>query len=279
MLRTNIPDSHKLIEIKNLILCSPSFDENVKNIINNIFDIIIKYLIINNNSIKTINSNNSSSLNVQNNFNFNCLDNQFSISNFSDLNIKIFSSSELKKYHMIYDEKTKNINELINIYIKRVNDIKNDCNGFKINYDSTISSNMNDDIPLSFMQNNNHDNKYKKNKEISVSRLLDWENNYKSADTGYEYKNIHEEIIKLKNEKIILDNLIELLKNYLIINEKVFYKFCVQNKNIDKYKKYTSETFEIFKNCCCYNMDEISDNIIFHKKLIIKLFEMNFLHI
>ena len=131
------------------------------------------------------------------------------------------------------------------------------------------------------MENNipyNKNEKYKKRKELNNQKVIDWENNYILEDTGYEYKNIHEEIIKLKNEKIIIDNLIELIKNYLIINEKVYYYFLYQNINIDKLKKYTNKTFEIFKNCCCYNIDDISDNNIFHKKLIIKLFEMNLLH-
>ena len=60
----------------------------------------------------------------------------------------MFSSSELKKYHIIYDEKTKNINELINIYIKRVNYIKNIFNGINLTYDSTVTINTNDDVSL-----------------------------------------------------------------------------------------------------------------------------------
>ena len=64
MLRSNIPDSNKLIEIKNLILCSPSLDENIKDMFNNIFDIIKKFAANNNNSfsIKTLNPYNNSSL-------------------------------------------------------------------------------------------------------------------------------------------------------------------------------------------------------------------------
>ena len=103
-------------------------------------------------------------------------------------------------------------------------------------------------------------------------------NSCKHEDTAYEYKNIQEEILKLKNEKIIINNLIELIKNYLIINEKIFQYFMVENNNIDKYKKYLNKTFTIFKDCCYCNIDEMSDNNIFYKKLIVKLFEISFLH-
>ena len=291
MIRSNIPDSHKLIEIKNIILSCPSFDENIKNIINNIFDLM--NILLTNNFIEkyhstievsnTINTNNASS-------NFATLHfENYNKSNdllfFTELNIKIFSSSELKKYHIIYNEKEKNINELIDIYTKRVDDIKNNINGIKFSYETSISSNNNDDIEchniyknINYYENNNI--KINK-KEINIPRISDTNNNNnsKQLDPGYDYKNIHEEIMKLKNEKIIIDNLIELIKNYLIINEKIFQHFIVQNKNIDKYKKYSNKIFKIFKECCYYNIDDISDNNIFYKKLIIKLFEISFLHI
>ena len=291
MIRSNIPDSHKLIEIKNIILSCPSFDENIKNIINNIFDLM--NILLTNNFIEkyhstieasnSINSNNASS-------NFTTLHfENYNKNNdplfFTELNIKIFSSSELKKYHIIYNEKEKNINELIDIYTKLVDDIKNNINGIKFSYETSISSNNNDDIEChNIYKNINYyeNNKIKINKkEINIPRISDTNNNNntKQLDSIYDYKNIHEEIMKLKNEKIIIDNLIELIKNYLIINEKIFQHFIVQNKNIDKYKKYSNKIFKIFKECCYYNIDDISDNNIFYKKLIIKLFEISFLHI
>jgi len=272
MISSNIPDSNKLIEIKNIILCSPSFDENLKNIINNIFDIIIKLLTnnyINETTIynKTITSNNITSipiLNLDKNLENINLENKFNYSYFSELNKKIFSSSELKKYYNIYNEKTNNLNELIDIYIKCVDEIKININGIKFSYETTISNSINEDISFNVKNKTNIQNMY---------------NNYKLEDTGYEYKNIRDEILRLKNEKIIIDNLIELIKNYLIINEKVFQNLSIQNKNIDTFKKYLNKIFTIFKECCCYNIDDISDNQIFHKKLIINLFETNILHL
>ena len=269
IIKLNIPDKNKLIEIKNMILNSPIFDENIKNIINNIFDIFIK-LISNNN--KSFNNEVKFNLNVDNN---KFLENPTNRSYFSELNIKIFSSSELKKFSSLYDEKSKDINELIDIYINRAKNIKNNVNGIKISYDSSISSNTNEDILLSNIKKN----KNEKIKEINIQTIDEIDKINKQEDIGYQYKNIHEEIIKLKNEKIIIDNLIELIKNYLIINEKIFQYFLDQKINNDRYKKYSKKIFKIFKESCCYNMDDISDNNIFQKKLIIKLFETIFLHL
>ena len=55
--------------------------------------------------------------------------------------------------------------------------------------------------------------------------------------------------MRIKNDKMIFDNLIELIKNYLIINEKVFYYFLVKNKNTDKFKKSANKIFGVFKEC------------------------------
>ena len=272
MIRLNIPDSYKLIEIKNIILSSPSFDENIKNIINNIFDIITKLLTINNIENYTINNSNINDSYKYNLDNDN-LDNKLNLSFFNEINIKIFSSSELKKYYSIYDEKIKNINELIDIYIMRVNDIKNNINGLKFAYESTVSSNINEDISIKY----NNSTKNEGKKEMNILKSLKSNNNYEQIDTGYEYKKINDEIIKLKNEQIIFDNSIELIKNYLIINEKIIQYFFVNKKSIDKYKKYSNKIYNIFKESYFYNIDDISDNQIFNKKLIFKLLEKNLL--
>ena len=273
ILTSSIPDSHKLIEIKNIILSSPSFDENIKTIINAIFDVIViiltnDYIVKNHHfhsitSIKNIKNVNRNSKNINANFN---KENNFNELFYTELNIKIFSSSELKKYQIIYNENNNNINDLIDIYIKRVDDIKNNISSLKLFYDTSISSNINEDI-------NYYDNKRKNINQSDINI-----NCCKPEELGSEYKDIHEEILKLKNEKVIIDNLIELIKNYLIINEKIFQYYMVDNKNIDKYKKYLNKIFTIFKDCCYYNIDDISDNNIFYRKLIIKLFEISFLH-
>ena len=262
IINSNLPDINKLSEIKNILIDS-SLDKNIKSVIDNIFEIINSLLIDNanynsldiNNNVKTISSNNNINTNqmtyVINHNNNNDLQNTF----FSEFNTKIFSSSELKKYHIIYSQNIKNMSELIKIYEKRVNDIKNNINNIKLNLDSTVSD-----------QNNNISfNNKKNNFDERIDNVL------------YDYKNISDEIIKLKQEKIIFDNTIELIKNFLVMNEKIFIFFVQKKNNVEQYKQYSQKIFNILRKNICDSLDDISDNNIFLKKLITKLLEANFL--
>ena len=226
-----LPDINTLSQIKKEILNS-SFDNNIKNMIKNIFDFIIK-LISNNTINNTIDINN--------------IDNAKNIKNFfyNELNNKLFSSSELKKYHLIYSKNIKNIGDLIKIYETKIDEIKNNINNIKLNLDSTISE-----------QNN-----------ISFNNKVD--------NSIYDYKNIGDEILKLKQEKIIFDNTIELIKNFLVMNEKIFNFFVEKKNNVEQFSQYSKKIFNIFKKSISYNLEETSDNNIFLKKLITKLLEIN----
>ena len=262
IINSNLPDLNKLSEIKNILIDS-SLDKNIKSIINNIFEIINSLLTDNanynsldiNNNVKTISSNNNINANQMTyaiNHNKNSdLQKIF----FSEFNTKIFSSSELKKYHIIYSQNIKNMSELIKIYEKRVNDIKNNINNIKLNLDSTVSD-----------QNNNISfNNKKNNFDERIDNVL------------YDYKNISDEIIKLKQEKIIFDNTIELIKNFLVMNEKIFIFFVQKKNNVEQYKQYSQKIFNVLRKNICDSLDDISDNNIFLKKLITKLLEANFL--
>ena len=147
------------------------------------------------------------------------------------------------------------MSELIKIYEKRVNDIKNNINNIKLNLDSTVSD-----------QNNNISfNNKKNNFDERIDNVL------------YDYKNISDEIIKLKQEKIIFDNTIELIKNFLVMNEKIFIFFVQKKNNVEQYKQYSQKIFNVLRKNICDSLDDISDNNIFLKKLITKLLEANFL--
>ena len=241
ILGINIPDNNTLFQIKNIILNSSPFNLKIKNIINNIFDtlnILLSKCFKNKNNMEYKNSNDAIKIE-------DVVDEilEMKLSSYKELNKKIFSSSELKNYYTLYDEKVKNVNELISIYYNNLNEIKNILNGIKI-FDSSISNNINEDIALNY---NKNDSK------------------------------INDEFIKMKNEKIMMDNSIEIIKNYLVINEKIIENFLNRKINMDFLKKYTKEIFNAFRGSYCYNLDDISDNHIFNKKLIIKLFEINYL--
>ena len=249
IINSNLTDINKLSQIKNTIMNS-SLNNNIKNIIQNVFDIMAKIInVLEHNSIDLNNKNNKQMTYIINNKN-DVINNLF----FSELNGKLFSSSELKKYHLIYSKNTKNITELIKIYEKRTNDIKKNFGKIKLNYDSTISEQNN----ISF--NNN--------KKIKLDEKID--------NNVYDYKTLKDEILFLKQEKIIFDNTIELIKNYLMINEKICNFFFERKHNIEQFKHYSIKIFNLFKESICFNLEDISDNHIFLRKLIIKLIEVKF---
>ena len=240
-----LPDINTLSQIKNEILNS-SFDNNIKNVIKNIFEFINKLISNNtiNNTIDVNNIDNTKNIAINNN-NKNFLKKIF----YTELNNKLFSSSELKKYHLIYSKNIKNIGDLIKIYETKIDEIKNNINNIKLNLDSTISE-----------QNN-----------ISFNNKVD--------NSIYDFKNIGDEILKLKQEKIIFDNTIELIKNFLVMNEKIFNFFVEKKNNIEQFSQYSKKIFNIFKKSISYNLEETSDNNIFLKKLITKLLENNFIKV
>ena len=252
IINSNLPDTNKLSQIKATIMNSSFLNNNIKNAINNIFDIIIKLLNhMYYNSLDINNNMNQKTYVMENNSDNNFLSKKII---FSELNGKLFSSSELKKYHLIYNKNIKNINDLIRIYEKRTNNIKNNLNNIKLNFDSTISE--------------QNDISFGNKKNIVDERNID--------NTVYDYKNVKDEIVKLKQEKIIFDNTIELIKNFMIVNEKIFNFFFEKKHNIEQFQLYSKKIYNIFKEIISYNMDDTTDNNIFLKKLITKLIELNF---
>ena len=209
IIKSNLPDTNKLSQIKATIMNSSFLNNNIKNAVNTIFDIIIKllnHMYYNSIDINNNNLNQKTYMMDNNKDNNNCFNKKII---FSEINGKLFSSSELKKYHLIYSKNVKNINELIKIYEKRTNNIKNNLNNIKLNLDSTISE--------------QNDISFGNKKNIVDDRNIE--------NTVYDYKNVKDEILKLKQEKIIFDNTIELVKNYLIMNEKIFNFFFGKKHN------------------------------------------------
>jgi hypothetical protein len=89
-----------------------------------------------------------------------------------------------------------------------------------------------------------------------------------SSEQNIINHNIKEEIIKLKNENIINESFVEIIKNYLIVLEKVEIF-----SNDDNYKDNIYKIFNILKEGLSYRIDDLLDQDIFIRKLMIKLFE------
>ena len=170
----------------------------------------------------------------------------FFINLFLGINNNIFELSELNKYREIY-----NSSNIETIY-----------SHFKENCD--ILKNKIDEINI----------KIEKSHYLTTSNFTD-ELNFK-----YKRKNLIEGSFKLFNEKVIylkkfefeFINMNEFIKNYLVSQE-----ITIQIMN-DKGKKYIKfepieKLFNLFQDCLNYRIDEMEENIIFNRKLMIKLFK------
>ena len=90
----------------------------------------------------------------------------------------------------------------------------------------------------------------------------------KSSEKNDIDNNVKNEFNDLKNQSIINESLIEIIKNYLIVAEKI----KLYSNDID-YKDNSNKIFNIFSEGLNYRIEDISEKNAFMRKLIIKLFE------
>ena len=200
-------------KIKSLILQPSSIEEKTKNVINNFFTFLHSFLSDDIDDNKNMLSDNCNNIGVA--------------VDYEDLNKNIFSTSEYKKYLLIYQ--FSNINEIINVYYFIVNNSKKNLDKINLNKDTISES---------------------------------------SSEQNIINHNIKEEIIKLKNEHIVNESFAEIIKNYLIVLEKIE----IFSKD-DNYKDNLNKIFNILKEGLSYRIDDLLDKDIFIRKLMIKLFE------
>ena len=153
---------------------------------------------------------------------------------YEEFNKNIFSVSEYMKYLLIYE--FTNINEIINVFYFMINNSKQNLDKIKINKDTSLTNSSLD-------------------KNINSNNIID------------------EEIIILKNEKIINESLIEIIKNYLVVCEKI-----KKYSNDINYKDYLNKIFNIFIEGLYYRIDDLPDKDIFIRKLIYKLLKRILFH-
>ena len=118
-------------KIKNLILQPSSIEEKTKIMINNFFTSLDSFLaedndIDDNKNIFRVNYKNGSAI------------------DYEELNKNIFSTSEYKKYLLIYE--FSNINEIINVYYFIVNNSKKNMDKIKLNKDTISQSSSEQNI-------------------------------------------------------------------------------------------------------------------------------------
>ena len=165
---------------------------------------------------------------------------QLFIKLFFKINHKIFSSSEYKKYTKIYN--LKDIYSVYDTFKKTCDILKRQVYETHFEIDTT---NTNTDMDENFF------------------------NDSRRAYINSSYRIVNERILKLKKFEFDIINLNEFLKNYLVSQEIILQMIFNNNSNIIQFD-IIEKLFKLLEECLNFKIDEMSDNVIFHRKLIIK---------
>jgi len=170
------------------------------------------------------------------------------LNQFFDINKKIFSSSELIKYKIIYEDLP--ISNLISVFKEICDNLKKTIYNSKNDYDSDVSdfeeSNIFEEIKNSQFHNNN------------------------------TYHIVNQKIFGLKKFEFNYKIFMELLKNYLVSFEIIVNEIEVEieNKNRQKQIELGEELkilYNIFEDAVYFKMDRLDDDDIFNRKILLKL--------
>jgi hypothetical protein len=157
---------------------------------------------------------------------------------FYNINPKVFSSSELKKYYKIYN--TQNINVIFDIFGKTCECLKRQIYESHFEIDT-----VNTDIEDNFMNSRN----------VAIDS---------------SYRLVNERILKLKKLEFDFINLSEFVKNYLVSQEIIVKIIFSSDSDIIQFEPI-EKLFKLFEDCLNFKIDEMNDNVIFHRKLLIKM--------
>ena len=163
---------------------------------------------------------------------------KFFIKMFYNINPKVFSSSELKKYYKIYN--TQDIETIFEIFSKTCQCLKRQIN--------------------------------ETNFEVETANT-DMEDNYmnmKNVVIDSSYRLVNERIMKLKKLEFDFINLSEFVKNYLVSQEIMVKIIFNSDNNIIQFEPI-ERLFNLFEDCLNFKIDEMNDNVIFQRKLLIKI--------
>ena len=174
---------------------------------------------------------------------FNC---DFFIDIIFRINSDAFDLFELNKYRQIY-----NLSNINSIYLN----FKKICNELK---------NKTDEINLKINKSYN----LTETNFIEKTELKSERKNY--IDKSFKFFN--ERIISLKKFEFEFINMNDYIKNYLVSQEITIKMMYNLGKNHIKYEPI-EKLFNLFEDCLTYRINEMNDNIIFTRKLLIKLFK------
>ena len=162
------------------------------------------------------------------------------------MNENIFDLFELRKYREAY-----NLSNVDDIYTY----FKETCDGLK---------NKTDEINL----------KINKSHYLTGTNFTDRIifNNQRKDYLDNSFKIFNERIISLKKFEFEFINMSEYIKNYLIAQETTIDIMSDMGKKYVKFEPI-ERLFNLFEQCLNYRIDEMEQNIIFSRKLLIKIFK------
>ena len=227
-------NSKKMKELENLLSNEKNKNSELINELNSL-KLYSDELNQNISALKQQNQNNQNKLNKKNVFTP-----QLFIKLFYKINSKIFSSSEYKKYIKIYD--LKDIYAVYDAFKKTCDILKRQVYETHFEIDTT---NTNTDMDENLLQN---------------SRRVFINNSYRA---------VNERILKLKKFEFDIINLNEFVKNYLVSQEMIIQIIFNSNNNVIQFE-IIEKLFKLLEECLNFKIDEMSDNVIFHRKLLIR---------
>ena len=227
-------NSKKMKELENLLSNEKTKNSELANELNSLklySDELNKNISV----LKQQNQNHQNKLNKKNVFTP-----QLFIKLFYKINSKIFSSSEYKKYIKIYD--LKDIYDVYDAFKKTCEILKRQVYETHFEIDTT---NTNTDFDENLLQNS------------------------RRAFINNSYRAVNERILKLKKFEFDIINLNEFIKNYLVSQEMIIQMIFNSNNNVIQFD-IIEKLFKLLEECLNFKIDEMSDNVIFHRKLLIK---------
>ena len=173
---------------------------------------------------------------------------------FFEINKKIFSSSELIKYRNMYNNLPTS--QIIKVFKETCNNLKKTIHSLRASYKSSMSE-------------------YSDFDETITSRIKTQKGFTADSD---DYRIVNEKILKLKKFEFDFKILMELLKNYLvcfeIIVKKIEKEFQMKNKsNLIQLGEEINIIFNLFEDVIYYKIEELDDDTIFNRKVILKLIQ------
>ena len=165
------------------------------------------------------------------------------------INTKIFSSSELIKYKTIYEGLP--ISKLLNIFKDICQNLKKTISDTKYEYDSDFS-------------------------DLEESNIIEEIKNSQIISENCSYHLVNQKIYGLKKFEFYYKIFMELLKNYLVTFEIIVNEIEIEinNKNREKQVKLGEELnilYKIFEEAAYFKMDILDDDIIFNRKILLRL--------